>query len=517
MSAPEKTIPSNVILPDDEHNQRLINHVHPPQWVNPTPTGQYNLVVLGGGTAGLVTAAIAAGLGAKVALIERHLMGGDCLNVGCVPSKALIRASRAWADVRRGAEFGLHLSGEAKEDFPAVMTRMRALRAQLSRTDSAQRFTGLGVDVYLGQAQFTGAQMVQVGGTTLDFAKAVICTGARAAAPPIPGLQDTGYLTNETIFSLTELPAKLAIIGAGPIGCELAQAFARFGSQVYLIEALHGIMPNEDRDAAELVEQAMIRDGVTLFCCGKELTIQKTEAGKRLTGGSHGRAYDITVDDILVGAGRKPNVDGLGLEAAGVGYDKTGVTVDDQLRTTNPNIYAAGDICSRYKFTHAADAMAQIVIQNALFPHPFGLGTARVSSLVIPWATYTDPEIAHVGLYEAEAKEKGHKVETFTHRLDEVDRAVLDGEAEGFAKVHVEAGTDRIFGATIVAAHAGDLINEFTLAMKAGLGLKTLASTIHPYPTQGEVVKKVANAWRKTTFTARQKSILSKWFSWTRK
>lgn len=508
--------PMNRGLPDDEHDRRLITNVHPPDWINPTPGGRYNLVVIGAGTAGLVTAAIAAGLGAKVALIERHLMGGDCLNVGCVPSKAVIRASRVWKDFRRGEEFGIRFTGEMKEDFSAVMTRMRTLRAQLSRTDSAQRFTGLGVDVYLGQAQFTSAQTVQVGGATLDFAKAAICTGARASAPPIPGLQEAGYLTNETVFSLTELPRKLAIIGAGPIGCELAQAFARFGSQVYLIEALHGIMPNEDRDAADLVEQVMRREGVTVYCCGKELTIQKTETGKRLTGGSHGRAYDITVDEILVGAGRTPNVDGLGLEAAGVEYDKMGVRVDDRLRTSNPNIYAAGDICSRYKFTHAADAMAQIVIQNALFPHPFGLGSAKVSSLVIPWTTYTDPEIAHVGLYEAEATEKGHQVQTFTHRLDEVDRAVLDGDTEGFAKVHVEAGTDRILGATIVAAHAGDLINEFTLAMKAGLGLKTLASTIHPYPTQGEVVKKVANAWRKTTFTTRQRNILSKWFSWTR-
>ncbi|THJ08525.1 MAG: mercuric reductase [Nitrospira sp. CG24C] len=508
---------SNMIVPDDEHNRLLISHVHPPAWVNPIPTGRYNLVVIGAGTAGLVTAAIAAGLGAKVALIERYLMGGDCLNVGCVPSKALIRASRAWADVRRGEEFSIHFSGEAKEDFPAVMTRMRTLRAQLSQTDSAQRFTSLGVDVFLGQAQFTGTRTVRIGSATLEFAKAAICTGARASAPPIPGLQEAGYLTNETIFSLTELPARLAIIGAGPIGCELGQAFARFGSHVYLIETLHGIMPNEDRDAAEIVKQAMIRDGVTLFCCGKESSIQKTATGKRLTCESHGQDYDITVDEILVGTGRKPNVDGLGLEAAGVEYDKTGVTVSDQLRTTNPNIYAAGDICSRYKFTHAADAMAQIVIQNALFPHPFGLGTARVSSLVIPWATYTDPEIAHVGLYEAQAKEKGYEVETFTHRLNDVDRAVLDGETDGFARVLVETGTDRILGATIVSAHAGDLINEFTLAMKADLGLKTLASTIHPYPTQAEVVKKVANAWRKTTFTSRQKSILSKWYAWTRK
>ncbi len=516
MSMPEKPVEHDIVRPDDEHNRMLVGNVHPSNWPNPMPDGRYHLVVIGAGTAGLVTAAIAAGLGAKVALIEKHLMGGDCLNVGCVPSKALIRAARAWADVRRGEEFGIRFSGAVKEDFPAVMARMRKLRAQLSRTDSAQRFAGLGVDVYLGQAQFTGTHRVRVGDATLEFTKAVICVGARASAPPIPGLQEAGYLTNETVFSLTELPPKLAIIGAGPIGCELAQAFARFGSQVYLIEALHGIMPNEDRDAAGLVELVMRREGVTVYCCGKELRIQNTEAGKRLTGGSHGGAYDVTVDDILVGAGRQPNVDGLGLDAAGVEYDKTGVTVNDQLRTTNPDIYAAGDICSRYKFTHAADAMAQIVVQNALFPHPFGLGTARVSSLVIPWATYTDPEIAHVGLYEAEAKERGHKVDTFTHRLDEVDRAVLDSETEGFARVHVEAGTDRILGATIVASHAGDLINEFTLAMRAGLGLKTLASTIHPYPTQGEVVKKVANAWRKTQLTPGTKRILQRWFAWIR-
>lgn len=510
------SVPMTMQLPGDEHDRRLLTNVHPPNWINPTPGGRYNLVVIGAGTAGLVTAAIAAGLGAKVALIEKHLMGGDCLNVGCVPSKALIRASRAWAEFRRGEDFGIRFSGEMKAEFSVVMTRMRKLRAHLSRTDSAQRFTSLGVDVYLGQAQFTAAHSVQIGEATLKFRKAVICTGARASAPPVPGLEEAGYLTNETVFSLTELPQKLAIIGAGPIGCELAQAFARFGSQVHLIEAMHGIMPNEDRDAAGLVEQVMRREGVTLYCCGKELTVGKTVAGKRLTGGSHGRTYDITVDDILVGAGRSPNVDGLGLEAAGVQYDKTGVTVDDRLRTTNPDIYAAGDICSRYKFTHAADAMAQIVIQNALFPHPFGLGSAKVSSLVIPWTTYTDPEIAHVGLYEAEAKDKEHEVSTFTHRMNEVDRAVLDGEEEGFARVHVETGTDRILGATIVAAHAGDLIHEMTLAMQSGLGLKALASTIHPYPTQGEVVKKAANAWRKTQLTTRARRLLRRWFAWSR-
>ncbi|TKS63010.1 MAG: mercuric reductase [Nitrospira sp.] len=510
-----------LMLPDDEHNRELVENVHPSNWVNPEPVGRYNIAVIGAGTAGLITAVIAASLGAKVALIEKHLMGGDCLNVGCVPSKGIIRAARAWADLRNAEEFGLHIPPGVKYDFGAAMARMRKLRARISHNDSVHRYTKLGVDVYIGSGRFTGPDTIQVegpsGNRTLTFAKASVCTGARASAPPMPGLEEAGYLTNETVFSLTELPPRIGVIGAGPIGCELAQSFARFGSQVYLIEAIHGILPNEDRDAAEIVEQQMLRDGVKLFCCGKGLKVQKTDAGKRLTVDSHGQQYDVTVDEVLVGVGRTPNVEGIGLEAVGVDYDKNGVRVNERLQTTNPRIFAAGDICSRYKFTHAADAMAQIVIQNALFPHPFGFGYASVDSLIMPWCTFTTPEVAHVGMYEKDAKEKGIEVETYTYKLDEVDRAILDGEDEGFARIHVQKGTDKIVGATIVAAHAGDIISEFTLAMKAGLGLKTLASTIHPYPTQGEVVKKVANAWRKSTFTSRQKSILSKWYTWTRK
>lgn len=504
------------VLPNDEHNQKLVNNVHPPDWVNPDPTGTYNIVVIGAGTAGLVTAIIAAAVGAKVALIEKHLMGGDCLNVGCVPSKGVIRASRAWAEVRNAEEFGLHIPSGVKYDFPAAMARMRKLRARISHTDSAHRYKSLGVDVYIGEGRFTGPDTIEVGGKTLTFKKAAICTGARASAPPTPGLQEAGYLTNETIFTLTELPPRLAVIGAGPIGCELAQSFARFGSRVHLIEAMHGIMPNEDRDAAEIVHESMLRDGVKLLCCGKDLRVNKTDGGKRLTVDSHGQQYDVTVDEILVGVGRTPNVEGLGLETVGVEYDKAGVKVNDRLQTTNPRIYAAGDICSRYKFTHAADAMAQILIQNALFPHPFGLAYASADSLIMPWCTFTEPEIAHVGMYETDAKGQGIEVDTFTFKLDEVDRAILDGEDEGFARVHVRKGTDQILGATIVAAHAGDMINEFSVLMKAGLGLKTIAGTIHPYPTQAEVVKKVANAWRKTTFTPRAKRILKKWFAWTR-
>jgi pyruvate/2-oxoglutarate dehydrogenase complex dihydrolipoamide dehydrogenase (E3) component len=330
-------------------------------------------------------------------------------------------------------------------------------------------------------------------------------------------LKEAGYLTNETVFSLTELPPRIGVIGAGPIGCELAQSFARFGSQVCLIETIHGIMPNEDRDAADIVEQQMLRDGVKLLCCGRDLAVSRTSTGKRLTVDSHGQQYDVTVDEILVGVGRTPNVEGIGLEAAGVEYDKNGVKVNDRLQTTNPKIFAAGDICSRYKFTHAADAMAQIVIQNALFPHPFGLGYATVESLIMPWCTFTEPEVAHVGMYEKDAKEKGIEIETYTYKLDEVDRAILDGEEEGFARIHIQKGTDKIVGATIVASHAGDMIGEFSVAMKAGAGAKTIAGTIHPYPTQAEVNKKVVNLWRKAHFTPRTKALLMKLFAWARR
>ncbi|HJT20736.1 MAG TPA: mercuric reductase [Nitrospira sp.] len=511
-----------LVLPNEEYNRILVENVHPSDWVNPQPDGRYNIVVLGAGTAGLVTAIVAAGLGAKVALIEKHLMGGDCLNVGCVPSKAILRAARAWAELKNAEAFGLHIPPGVKYDFGAVMARMRMLRARISRNDSAHRYTKLGVDVYIGSGRFTGSDTIQIRGTaagdrTLRFVKAAICTGARASDPPIPGLKEAGYLTNETVFSLTELPQRIAVIGAGPIGCELAQAFARFGSQVYLIEALHGIMPNEDRDAADIVEKRMHRDGVKLLCCAKDLNVQTTDTGKYLTVNSHGQHNKLTIDEILVGVGRTPTVEGIGLEAVSVESDKNGITVNNRLQTTNPKIFAAGDVCSRYKFTHAADAMAQIVIQNALFPHPLGLGYASLNSLIMPWCTFTEPEVAHVGLSEKEAKAKGIEMETYTYRLDEVDRAILDGEEEGFARIHIEKGTDKILGATIVASHAGDLISEFSLLMKAGAGAKTVAGTIHPYPTQAEISKKVVTLWRKAHFTPRTKRILTKLFAWLRR
>jgi pyruvate/2-oxoglutarate dehydrogenase complex dihydrolipoamide dehydrogenase (E3) component len=499
------------VLPADEHNTALVNHVHPADWTNPTPQGRYNLVVIGGGTAGLVTAAGAAGLGAKVALVERHLMGGDCLNFGCVPSKSLISAARHAAALREGAEFGI-TAVDVNVDFVAAMRRMRKLRAGISRHDSVARFASLGVDVFLGQASFTGKNSVMVGETELKYHSAVIATGARASAPPIPGLRDVPYLTNETLFSLTELPKRMAVIGAGPIGCEMAQSFARFGTEVFLIEAMPGILPREDRDAAEIVQERMKRDGVNLLCCGKDLQLSKGDDDLvRLTVESDGKGYDFTVDKLLVAVGRAPNVEGLNLERVGVQYDKKGVKVDDQLRTTNKRIFACGDICSPYQFTHSADFQARLVIQNALF-----FGRKRSSALTIPWATYTTPEIAHVGLYEKEAKERGIKITTFTQPFSEVDRAILDGQTEGFVRVHVKRGTDEILGATIVAEHAGDMISELTLAMTHKLGLSKIAATIHPYPTHTEAIRKVGDQYNRTRLTPRVKILFTKLLAWRR-
>ena len=501
------------VEPWDAYNQDLVSHVRPSQWTNPGPQSRYNLVVIGAGTAGLVCAAGAAGLGAKVALIERDFLGGDCLNFGCVPSKALLRAGRAAAAVRDAGEFGVHVPDGTRVDFGQVMERMRRLRAAIAPNDSAQRFRNLGVDVFLGAGRFVGPHAVEVGGERLNFVKAVIATGARAAAPPIEGLDQVRYLTNETVFSLTELPRRLAVIGTGPVGCELAQAFARFGSEVLLIESSRGILPKEDRDAAEFVRQALLRDGVKFLCCGKEVKVCEAEGGKvRLVANSTAGSYDEVVDELLIAVGRKPNVEGLGLEEAGVKYSAKGVRVDDNLRTANPDIFAAGDICSPFQFTHAADFMARTVLRNALFK-----GKSKASALTIPWCTYTEPEIAHVGLTEKDAAEKGIAVDTFTRELREVDRAILEGQIDGLVRVHVRKGTDTIVGATVVAANAGDMISEFSLAMTNGLGLGKIASTIHPYPTQGEAIRQVADAYNRGRLTPLVKSLFGYWLSWQRR
>jgi pyruvate/2-oxoglutarate dehydrogenase complex dihydrolipoamide dehydrogenase (E3) component len=502
------------LQPLDEFNLTLESHVHPRDYRNPTPPdGSYNLVVIGAGTAGLVAAAGAAGLGAKVALIERELMGGDCLNVGCVPSKAIIRAARAAAAVRDAGQFGVNVPEGVEVDFGAAMERMRQLRSSISPHDSVARFSELGIDVYLGGGKFVDSNTVEVEGAKLKFKKAVIATGARASAPPIGGLDTIPYLTNENLFSLTELPKRIGIIGAGPIGCEMAQSFARFGSDVLLVEAEHGILPREDPDAAKIVLQSMMKDGVKLFCCGKELLLAPADGGKvRMTVESHDNSYDEVVDRLLVAVGRAPNVEGLGLETVDVKFSKKGVQVDDHLRTTNPNIFAAGDICSRFQFTHAADFMARIVIQNALFK-----GRKKVSRLVIPWATYTEPEIAHVGLYPSEAKEAGIEIDTYSQPMSGVDRAILEGETEGFVKVHTKKGKDEIIGATVVASNAGDMIGSLSVAMTNDISLGKIANSIHPYPTQAEAIRKAGDLYNRTRLTPRVKSLMGKWLAWTRR
>ena len=491
----------------DEHDARLIANVHPPDWVNPAPRDRYHLVVIGAGTAGLVAAAGAAGLGARVALVERHLMGGDCLNVGCVPSKGVISAARAWHDAREASRRfgGPPVIGDG--DFTAAMTRMRKLRADLSPIDGAQRFTELGVDVFLGHGRFTGPDRVLVNGASLRFRRAVIATGARAAVPPIPGIEEAGYYTNETIFSLTERPEKLIVIGGGPIGCELAQSFARLGSSVTILDRETRLLPRDDADAARIVMASLQADGITL-----QLGVQITGAARnggvtRIELARAGQPFWVEGDAILVAAGRAPNVGDLGLELAGVKAERRGIVVDDRLRTSNSRVYAIGDVASRYQFTHAADFQARLVLANALF---FGRG--RASRLLVPWSTYTSPEVAQVGLTVEEAERQGVPIDSVTVPFHDVDRAVLAGETEGFLRVNLRKGTDTLVGVTVVAQHAGDLIGEAALAMTNGLGLGDIGKTIHPYPTIAEAYRKAADSWRRRKLTPFVRRVFSLWF-----
>lgn len=497
--------------PDDEANRALADETHPSSWTNPTVDERYNFVAVGGGTAGLVGAAAAAGLGARTALVERAYLGGDCLVTGCVPSKALLRCARAAADARRADEFGVRIDGDISVDFEAVMRRMRRIRAHIGEEDSAQRFTDLGVDVHLGHARFIDEQTLEVDGARIQFARALVATGGEPFVPPIDGLEETDYLTNETVFSLTELPDRLAVVGGGPIGCELAQAFERFGADVSVIEMTDQVLGKEDGEAAELVERALREDGVDIHLETEVVAVREEDGEKVLTLEGEGPA-EITADELLLAVGRSPNVAGLNLEAAGVDYDpRAGVVVDGGLQTTNRRIYAAGDVASPYKFTHVADAQARLAVRNALF-----FGRAEADALTIPWATYTDPEVAHVGLYPDEARERGLEVETTRQDLSGVHRALLDGASEGFLKILRRAGSGEILGATLVAPHAGDLISEITLAMEGDLGLETIADTIHPYPTVSAAAKRAADKYNRTRLKSWMKSLLETWFRWRR-
>ena len=490
-----------------QHDDELCANARPAHWRNPTASARYHLVVIGAGPAGLVAARGAAALGARVALIEQHLLGGDCLNFGCVPSKALIRSSRLYAEMRNAGQFGVRPPEQITVDFARAMERVRYIRARISRTDSAAQLVAQGIDVFFGGARFSSADSVAVAGTELRFKKAMIATGARALLPTITGLAEVGYLTNETVFDLTAPPASMLVIGGGPLGCELAQAFARFGCRTIIVHDEPLFLPKEERDAALLLAEAMARDGVEIHLNTKVVSV-RAEGGKKIVQTSNdGNIATIVVEQILTGIGRVPAVAGLNLEAAGVALAAGGgVQVDDFLRTSNRRIYAAGDVCLEHKFTDTADASARIVLRNALF-----MGRQRVSALTIPWCTYTDPEIAHVGLYVRQARERGIPVKTFTVPMHEVDRAVADGEEGGFVKIHVRDGTDTILGATIVARHAGEMINDLSLAMVAGIGLNTIARVIHAYPTQAEAVNKAAKAYQRTRLTPALAWLLRSW------
>jgi pyruvate/2-oxoglutarate dehydrogenase complex dihydrolipoamide dehydrogenase (E3) component len=498
------------ISPLDEYNRELVANVHPSDWQNPIPADCYDLVVIGAGTAGLVTAKGAGGLGLglKVALIEKHLMGGDCLNVGCVPSKCLIRSSRVVAEIKDAKRYGVITPESVSVDFPAVMARMRQVRTKISPVDSAVSAKKVGVDVFFGEGRFSGQDRITVGGQTLRFKKAVIASGARAVRPNIEGLATAGYLTNENVFSLTELPPRLAVIGGGPIGCELAQTFSRLGSQVVLFHRSDRVLNKEDREAAEIVQQALIEDGIHLVLNSQLQRVSNGAGGKTVEFTSNGEKNTIEVDEILAGAGRQPNVESLNLESVGVDYDlRKGVKVNDYLQTSNPKIYAAGDICMNWQFTHAADAAARIVLKNTLFS-PFGFGRYKLSDLIMPWVTYTAPEVAHVGMYEEEAQARGINCNTIKIDFEDVDRALADGETTGFLKILHPKGSDKILGATMVSSHAGETISEITTAIVHGLGLSKLASVIHPYPTQAEAIKKAADTYRRTLLTPTTKKVL---------
>ncbi|MEO7166408.1 MAG: mercuric reductase [Spartobacteria bacterium] len=475
-------------------------------------TGKYNVVVIGAGTAGLVTAAGTAGLGGRVALIERNQMGGDCLNFGCVPSKALISSARLIASIRRASDWGLEKQ-EPQFVFEQIFARMRERRAQIAPNDSQERFESLGVDVFRGEAHFVSPHEVVVDGVSLRAKNFVIATGSRAAIPKIEGLEGVPFYTNETIFDeLRERPASMIVLGGGPIGCELGQALARLGVKITIVHNSKQLLPPEDPDVAEEMQKRFEAEGIEVRLNAKAQ--RASQSGKRITL-EFQKGDPITADALLIAAGRTPNLRSLNLEAAGVAHDKHGVTTNDYLQTSQPHIYAAGDITNRLKFTHTADFTARTVVRNILMP--VQLLRQKMNFDVVPWCTYTDPEVAHVGLGEKAAEEKEIDYDLFTVPLTEIDRAVVESEEEGFVKVLTKKGSDEILGVTLVGPHAGDLLHEFVLAMKQGIGLGAIAATIHAYPTFAELARKAGDKYSKTRLTPTAKKIFNWLFQRARK
>jgi pyruvate/2-oxoglutarate dehydrogenase complex dihydrolipoamide dehydrogenase (E3) component/uncharacterized membrane protein YdjX (TVP38/TMEM64 family) len=477
-----------------------------------------NLIVIGAGSAGLVTAYIAAAVRAKVTLVEQHRMGGDCLNTGCVPSKALIRSARFLAQVRRAAEFGMQ-GADVRFDFAAVMERVQRVVRAVAPHDSAQRYTDLGVEVLQGAATIKTPWSVEIQGAdgstrTLSTRAIVIAAGARPLVPPLPGLADLHPLTSDTVWDLRTLPRRLLVLGGGPIGCELAQAFARLGSQVTQLEMAPRIMLREDPEVSEAVTRQFRAEGITVLT-GHKATQFRLEGGeKRVIAQAGDAAVEIAFDEVLCALGRSANVSGYGLEEMGIPLSAARtVETDDWLQTLYPNIYAAGDVAGPYQFTHVAAHQAWYAAVNALFGR---WRKFKADYSVIPWATFTEPEVARVGLSETEARQHGIAVEVTRYDIGDLDRAIADEEAHGFVKVLTRPGSDRILGATIVGAHAGEMIAEYVTAMRHGLGLNKILGTIHVYPTLAEANKYAAGAWKRAHAPQRLLAWVEKFHAWQR-
>ncbi|AWK82044.1 dihydrolipoyl dehydrogenase [Photobacterium damselae] len=489
------------------------------KWQKPTSFDQ-NMVVIGAGSGGLVSAYIAAAVKAEVTLIEKHKMGGDCLNTGCVPSKALIRAAHNMAEIQRAAEFGVS-TGPIAIDFKQVMTRVQKVISKIEPHDSIERYRSLGVNCITGEAIIRSPWEVEVDGKIITTKNIVIATGARPLVPNIPGLQSVNYLTSDTVWSLQEQPQKLLVLGGGPIGCELAQSFARLGTKVTLVEMAPQLLIREDSDAAKLVQDSLIADGVEIKLEHKAM---RFESIVDANGKTMGKVYldfhneqQVTVefDAVLLALGRVANVQGFGLEELGITTTARGtVEVNDYLQTQYPNIYAVGDVVGPYQLTHAASHQAWYAAVNGLFGQ---FKRFKADYSVMPAATYTSPEVARVGLNEKEATAQGIEFDVVTYGIDDLDRAITDGEDHGFIKVITPKGKDTILGATIVGTNAGDLLAEFTLAMRHNLGLNKILATVHPYPTMSEAVKYTAGVWKRNNAPEKLLEWVAKYHRWMRK
>ena len=488
-----------------DNDARFLSRVHPRDWRNPPPKTRYDLVIVGGGPAGLAAAECAARHGFSVALAERAHLGGNSLNAGSVPSKAIIRTATVYGTMRDADEFGAQLPAEPALDFAATMARMRRIRTRISVYHSAYDLAALGIDVFFGEARFGGPDTVLVDDVALRFGKAIVATGARPQIPDIPGIAAAGYRTSSTIFDMTALPKSLAVVGGGPLGCELAQAFCRLGAHVTIVQNNPKFLPREERDAAEVLSWSMARDGM-------DIRLNTAVVGARREGGAriletlnNDMRGEIAAEEILVCTGRVPNVDGLDLAAAGVAFDpRRGITVDRFLRTSNPDIYAAGDVCLSLKFTNVAQASARMAVENALRQT-----RQRHDGSIIPWCTYCDPEIAHIGLQVWDARRQSIPIKSYTVMLNDVDRAITDGQETGFVKIHVAEGSDRILGATIVASRASELINEMAVVMSAGIGMTALAAVPHTYPAQSGAIMMAAQAYTRDVERAERRQAAS--------